>query len=69
MERCINIENLSKKREFPKGFTDRYPCESKIISMMTEVLPAKRPSAQQFLNRSPELQCWSFDLKMSTFSH
>jgi hypothetical protein len=24
MERCINLENLSKNREFPKGFTDKY---------------------------------------------
>ena len=45
MERCINIENLTKNREFPKGFTEKYSSESKIISLMTELLPAKRPSA------------------------
>lgn len=31
---------------------------------MTEQLPAKRPSAAFFLNKSPEYQCYKFDLKM-----
>jgi len=45
MERCKNLENLSKNREFPKGFTEKYASESKIISMMTDHVPVKRPSA------------------------
>jgi serine/threonine protein kinase len=55
MERYINLDNLSKRREFPKGFTDKYYQESIIISLMTENLPEKRPSAEQYLNKSPEL--------------
>ena len=46
MERYINLDNLSKHREFPKGFTDKYYQESIIISLMTENLPEKRPSAE-----------------------
>ena len=32
--------------------------------MMTEPLPQKRPSASFFLNKSPEFQCYGFDLKV-----
>ena len=64
MERAIAIENLQRKREFPKGFAQKYYQESKIVLKMTESLPEKRPSAAYFLNRSPEFQCYSFDLKV-----
>ena len=48
------MDNLQKRREFPKGFTEKFYQESKIIYKMTEPLPAKRPSAAFFLNKSPE---------------
>lgn len=67
MERYSNIDNLNKKRVFPKGFQEKFFQESKIITLMTDVVPEKRPSAAQFLDRSPEHQCWSFDLKMGLF--
>lgn len=65
MERCINLDNLSKQRAFPKNFQEQFYQESKIITLMTDTVPEKRPSASQFLDRSPEHQCWSFDLKMN----
>jgi serine/threonine protein kinase len=54
MERCINIDNLSRNRTLPKGFKEKFYQESKVIMLMTEVIPEKRPSAAQFLDRSPE---------------
>ena len=66
MERCINMEDLIKHQRFPKGFQEKFYQESKVITLMTAVKPEKRPSAAQFLDRSPEQQCWSFDLKMSS---
>ena len=65
MEKCISLDNLSKKREFPKDFTRQFYQESKIIHRMTELRPEKRPSAAMLLDRSPEYQSWSFDLKMA----
>ena len=35
--------------------------------MMTEPIPQKRPSASFFLNKSPEFQCYGFDLKIKDF--
>ena len=64
MERYTAMENLEKRRQFPKGFTEKFYQESKIIYKMTEHLPAKRPSAAFFLNKSPEFQCYKFDLKV-----
>ena len=60
------MENLKKRREqgFPVGFQEKYYHESKIILKMTDQTPERRPSAKVFLDRSPEYQCWSFDLKM-----
>ena len=54
MERYSAMDNLQKRREFPRGFTEKYYQESKIIYKMTEHLPAKRPSAVLFLSKSPE---------------
>lgn len=65
MERCIKLDNLSKLREFPKGFQEKFYQESKVITLMTDLVPEKRPSAAVFLDRSPEHQSWNFDLKMS----
>jgi len=31
---------------------------------MTEPVPQKRPTANFFLNKSPEFQCYGFDLKV-----
>lgn len=54
MERAIAIDNLKNKREFPRGFVNKYFQESKIILKMTDAVPEKRPSASYFLNKSPE---------------
>lgn len=54
MERYTNIDNLSKKREFPPKFVEKFYQESKIITLMTDLVPEKRPSATYFLDRSPE---------------
>lgn len=64
MERCSAMEHLEKRRQFPKGFTEKFYQESKIIYKMTEPLPAKRFSAASFCNKSPEFSCYKFDLKM-----
>jgi len=45
MERCINIDKLKNERKFPKGFEDKFYMESKVIKLMTDVVPEKRPSA------------------------
>lgn len=57
-ERCDSLENLWKHRTFPRGFNDKYYQESKIISLMTDPVPAKRPTAANFLNKSIEYQCY-----------
>lgn len=54
MEKCNSLEGLSKKREFPKNFTENFYQESKIIHLMTEIRPEKRPSAAKLLDRSAE---------------
>lgn len=38
-ERSICLENLWNQRAFPKGFTDKYYQESKIIALMTDPVP------------------------------
>ena len=65
-ERCNLLYNISKSRTFPKGFTDKFYQESKIIALMTDSLPEKRPSATYFLNKSPEFSCYTFDLKVES---
>ena len=45
MERCVNIDKLKNERKFPKGFEDKFYMESKVIKLMTDVVPEKRPSA------------------------
>lgn len=65
-ERCNALENIWKDRNFPKGFTDRFYPESKIIALLTDPVPEKRPTASFFLNKSPEYQCYSFDLKVGS---
>ena len=36
MERYTAMENLEKRRQFPKGFTEKFHQESEIIYKMTE---------------------------------
>jgi len=62
------MDNLSKKREFPKLFKKQFYQESLIIKLMTETKPEKRPSASLFLDRLPEYQIWSFDMKMENLN-
>lgn len=66
MERCISVDRLKTKRAFPKGFEERYYQESRVILQMTQTLPEKRPSAAQFLDKSPEHQCWEFEMRLGS---
>ena len=65
-ERIPCIDNIGSKRQFPKGFTDKFYQESRIIALMTDPVPEKRPTAAFFLDKSPEFQCYSFDLKVGS---
>jgi hypothetical protein len=64
MDRMRQHDNLKKSQKFERDFLEHYFEESKVILLMTNSVPEKRPTAQTFLDKSPEHSCWHFEMKM-----
>jgi len=54
MDRMRQCDNLKTNKSFERDFLSQYYEESKVVILMTNQLPEKRPTAAQFLDKSPE---------------